>query len=260
MIIVGTSGYAYDDWKGPFYPRDLKPGDYLAYYARFFRFTELNVTYYRSPSPFMLARVADKTPDGFEFAVKAFSALTHERGDPEEARRFRAALAPLEERRKLACVLLQFPNSFRPGPQSSDYLRRLREVLADVPVAVEFRHRGWVEGEQGFALLEELGAGFVAVDEPRIGTLVPPIARATGPLAYVRFHGRNREKWWHHQQAYERYDYLYSPEELQEWVPRLVSLEAQTGRVYVAMNNHYQAKSVINARMLEELLAAAPGR
>jgi len=98
------------------------------------------------------------------------------------------------------------------------------------------------------------------VDEPRIGTLMPPIARATGPLAYVRFHGRNREKWWHHQQAYERYDYLYSTEELQEWVPRLVSLEAQTGRVYVAMNNHYQAKSVINARMLEELLAAAPGR
>ncbi|HEY8425709.1 MAG TPA: DUF72 domain-containing protein [Limnochordales bacterium] len=260
MIIIGTSGYAYDDWKGPFYPRDLKPSDYLAYYARFFRFTELNVTYYRNPSPFMLARVADKTPDGFEFAVKAFSGITHERADLEEARRFRAALVPLEERRKLACVLLQFPNSFRPGPEAFDYLRRLREVLADVPVAVEFRHRGWVEGEQGFALLEELGAGFVAVDEPRIGTLMPPIARATGPLAYVRFHGRNREKWWHHQQAYERYDYLYSTEELQEWVPRLVSLEAQTGRVYVAMNNHYQAKSVINARMLEELLAAAPGR
>lgn len=257
MIIVGTSGYAYEDWKGPFYPRDLKPAEYLSYYARFFRFTELNVTYYRSPTPFMLRRLAEKSPEGFEFAVKAFSGLTHERADPDQARRFREALVPLEERGKLACVLLQFPNSFRPGPEAFDYLRRLREALADVPLAVEFRHRGWVDGERGFALLRELGAGFVAVDEPRIGSLMPPVARATGPLAYVRFHGRNREKWWHHEQAYERYDYLYSREELEEWVPRLRSLESEAGRVYVAMNNHYQAKSVVNARMLQELLGLA---
>lgn len=254
MIVIGTSGYAYDDWRGPFYPRDLKPSDYLAYYARFFRFTEINSTYYRNPSPFMLKRLAEKTPEGFEFAVKGFSGMTHERADLEEARKFRKALVPLEESRKLACVLLQFPNGFRAGAEAFDYLRRLREVLEGVPLAVEFRHRSWVQGERGFELLRELDAGFVAVDEPQLGTLVPPVVRATSSIGYVRFHGRNREKWWHHEQAYERYDYLYSDAELKEWVPRLVALDSETGRVYVAMNNHYQAKSVINARMLQELL------
>ncbi|MEW6046792.1 MAG: DUF72 domain-containing protein [Bacillota bacterium] len=254
MIVVGTSGYAYEDWKGPFYPRDLKPEEYLAFYARFFRFTEVNSTYYRSPSPFMLKRLAEKTPEGFEFAVKAFSGITHERADLELSRAFRKALVPMEERGKLACVVLQFPNSFRPEPEAFEYLRRVREAFEGVRVVVEFRYRAWVQGEHAFELLRQIDAGFVAVDEPQLSTLVPPVVRATSGVGYVRFHGRNREKWWKHEQAYERYDYLYSRAELKEWVPRLVELEAKTDRVYVAMNNHYQAKSVVNARMLQELL------
>ncbi|MBE3599492.1 MAG: DUF72 domain-containing protein [Limnochordaceae bacterium] len=258
MILVGTAGYAYDDWKGPFYPRDLKPADYLPYYARFFRFTEINATYYRQPTPFMLDRLAKKTPEGFEFAVKAFSGITHERGDLAQARQLREALVPLEQAGKLACVLLQFPNSFRPSAQAWDYLRAVREALEGVPVSVEFRFRGWVEGEATFERLRQIGAGFVAVDEPRFSSLIPPVARATSSIGYVRFHGRNREKWWHHEHPYERYDYLYSTEELAEWIPRLRSLEQATTRLYIAMNNHYQAKAVINARMIQQLLGLTP--
>ncbi len=258
MIVIGTSGYAYDDWKGPFYPPDLDPKEYLAFYARHFSFTEVNSTYYRQPSPFMLKRLAEKTPEGFLFAVKAYQGITHERQGLDDARTFRRALAPLEDAGKLACVLLQFPNSFRPGPENRAYLRHAIEVMEGVPVAVEFRHRGWVQGEEGFSLLSELGAGFVCVDEPQLSSLVPPVVRATGSVGYVRFHGRNREKWWQHEQPYERYNYLYSEEELREWVPRLQELERQTGRTFVAMNNHYQAKAVVNARMLQGLLGLGP--
>lgn len=258
MIVVGTAGYAYDDWKGPFYPPDVKPQQYLDYYARHFRFTEINTTYYRQPNPFMLKRLTEKTPDGFVFAVKAFSGITHERKDLGQAREFRSALAPMEEAGKLGCVLLQFPHSFRPAPESFDYLRAVRDALAGIEVAVEFRYRGWVQGEEALDLLRRIDAGFVAVDEPQMGTLMPPLAVATGRVGYVRFHGRNRAKWWHHEQAYERYDYLYSERELAEWVPRLKEIEAATERVFVAMNNHYQAKAVINARMLQQMLGLDP--
>lgn len=252
---MGTSGYAYDDWKGPFYPPGLKPTEYLSFYARHFSFTEINSTYYRPPSPFMMRQLARKVPEGFLFAVKAFSGITHDRSRLEDARSFRQALVPLEEAGKLACVLLQFPYSFRPEPAHLDYLQRVVEVFEGVPVAVEFRHVAWVRQEQTFELLRRLGAGFVCVDEPRLAGLVPPVVRATGPVGYVRFHGRNREKWWQHEQPYERYDYLYSEAELKEWVPRIRELEARTQRTFVAMNNHYQAKAVVNARMLQQLLA-----
>ena len=254
MIYVGTSGYAYEDWKGHFYPPGLDPREYLAYYARHFNFTEVNSTYYRQPSPFMLRQLAKKTPEGFVMAVKAFSGVTHDRSRLDDARTFRRALAPLEEAGKLGCVLLQFPHSFRPGEANRGYLRQVLEVFEGVPVAVEFRHRDWVQDEEAFALLEGMGAGFVCVDEPRFATLVPPVVRATGPVGYVRFHGRNRDKWWRHDQPYERYDYLYSEEELSEWVPRIRELASRTRRTFVAMNNHYQAKAVINARMLQQLL------
>ena len=261
MIRVGTSGYAYDDWKGPFYPPDLRPRDYLTYYARHFSFTEVNSTYYRQPSPFMLRQLARKTPDGFLMAVKVFSGVTHDRSRLEDARVFRQALAPLEEAGKLGCTLLQFPFSFRPDGANRDYLGRVLEVLQGVPVAVEFRHRDWLEDAAGLELLRQAQAGFVCVDEPRLSGLLPPVVRVTGPVGYVRFHGRNREKWWRHQQAYERYDYLYSEQELMEWVPRIQQLAAQTRYTFVAMNNHYQAKAVVNARMLLQLLGltAAPG-
>ncbi|HEY8486146.1 MAG TPA: DUF72 domain-containing protein [Limnochordales bacterium] len=251
---MGTSGYAYDDWKGPFYPADLRPADYLPFYARYFPFAELNSTYYRPPSPFMMRQLARKAPQHFRMAVKAFSGITHDRSRLEDAVSFRRALAPLEEAGKLACVLLQFPYSFRPDPAHREYLRRVVEVFQGLPVAVEFRHAAWVADEATFQLLQELGAGFVCVDEPRLAGLVPPVVRATGPVGYVRFHGRNAAKWWRHEQPYERYDYLYSESELREWVPRIRELAEQTRDTFVAMNNHYQAKAVINARMLQQLL------
>ena len=253
MIHLGTSGFSYKDWVGPYYPEKLPAGQWLAYYAREFNTVELNVTYYRVPHERMVQGWIERTPPDFLFSVKAHRSLTHEREAPElEA--FRQRVEQIQAAGKLACVLLQFPYAFRPTPENWDYLKALRQDLADLPVVVEFRQRAWIQ-EQTFATLREMEAGFCCVDEPRLPGLMPPVARVTGPVAYVRFHGRNAKKWWHHEHAWERYDYTYNEEELREWVPRIQELDRQAVRVMVYANNHYRAQSVDTIRKLQYLLA-----
>lgn len=122
-----------------------------------------------------------------------------------------------------------------------------------MPTVVEFRNSAWIS-EDTFALLKDLGLGFCSVDEPRLKGLIPPVAAATSAIGYVRFHGRNAAKWFKHDQAYERYDYLYSEEELNEWIPKVKDIESKTVQTYVFFNNHYQGKSVRNAMMFAKLL------
>jgi len=148
MILIGTGGYAYEDWRGVFYPPDLPAREMLAFYAREFPFTEVNSTYYRLPNRFMLYHMAEKTPEGFGFFLKAYRTMTHER--PEETAdfsAFRAALSPLLEGGRLLGVLAQFPTSFRATEANREYLRRFRSRLDGIPVAVEFRHREWITPE-----------------------------------------------------------------------------------------------------------------
>jgi uncharacterized protein YecE (DUF72 family) len=254
LIIVGTAGYAYDDWVGPFYPKGLDKRDWLAFYAERFQFTEVNSTFYRMPNRFMLAKMADKTPQGFQFAIKAYRGISHERKNgAHDCEELREAVQPLANDGKLACIMVQFPNSYRNVVENRRYLADISSYLKMYPTTVEFRHRSWAEPAV-FSFLESLGLGYVCVDEPRYPNLMPPVVLATARPGYVRFHGRNYEKWWRHEEAYERYDYLYSREELAEWVPQLQQLERDADAVYVAMNNHYQAKAALNGAMLQELL------
>lgn len=255
MICLGTSGFSYKDWVGPFYPENLPAGKWLAYYAREFDTVELNVTYYRVPTERMVRGWIERTPADFLFSIKAHRSLTHEREEPQ-TETFRARARQLQDAGKLACVLLQFPYAFRPTPENRRYLKELREALAGMPVVVEFRHRAWIQ-EQTFEALRQMELGFCCVDEPRLPGLMPPVARVTGPVAYVRFHGRNAKKWWHHEQAWERYDYTYTQEELREWVPKIQGLDRQATRVMVYANNHYRAQSVDTVRTLKNLLAAS---
>lgn len=255
MILVGCAGYSYADWKGVFYPRGIAAGEMLGFFARHFPFVELNTTFYRMPTAALLASMEAKTPPGFLFFVKAFGGFTHQRdATPEDFGLFREALRPLEEAGKLAGVLAQFPTSFRRNDENRDYLRYLRELWAGLTIAVEFRHREWIEDEATFELLEEEGLAFVCVDEPQFKGLVPPVVRATAEIGYVRFHGRNYQKWWQHAKPEERYDYLYTEAELRDWIPRLLSLARRTETTYVSMNNHRRGQATINGRMLRELL------
>jgi uncharacterized protein YecE (DUF72 family) len=254
MIRCGTSGFSYDDWVGHFYPEGLARRDMLTHYAQHFNCVEVNFTYYRMPDARTFERMADKTPPDFHFVVKANSEMTHERRrEPEVFEMFAAALQPLIDRGQFGCVLAQFPYSFRATRENVGYLRWFEEAIGSLPTVVEFRNARWVMPGT-YKFLREHGFGYCCVDEPDLEGLMPREAVATSRLGYVRFHGRNAAKWWEHDEAWERYDYLYDEDELSEWVPKVRELEAQTDDLYLFFNNHYQAKAVQNAQMFQTLL------
>lgn len=258
MVLIGTSGFSYKDWKGPFYPEGLPDKDMLAYYAERFRVVELNFSYYAIPQPATCHRFVERSGGRVEFVIKAHQSMTHTREAGEaEYEAFLRGVAPLMDAGLLGACLLQFPYAFRRTRENARYLLEVCRRLGPIPLVVEFRHASWVE-EKTFGLLRGNGLGFCCVDEPELKGLLPPVAEVTAEVGYVRFHGRNAEKWWRHEQAYERYDYLYSAEELAEWVPRIRKMEKASEKVYAFFNNHYSGQAVTNAKMLEELLAAAP--
>ena len=233
---------------------------------------EVDSTFYRLPVDEMVERWAERTPDGFVMHVKAFGMLTRhpvkleqlppdlreeapvdDRGrierPPRELRaevfrRFLAALAPLRSQGKLGGILLQFPSYIVYRDRSFEYLRWAREQLGDDEMLVEFRHRSWLEDEnraETLALLEELGASHVIVDAPKTEAknLVPTVVALTSPTAYIRFHGRNAATWnVRGRSAAERFDYLYSDEELREWVEPLRRLSEEAEAVYALFNNN----------------------
>ncbi|MEW6567228.1 MAG: DUF72 domain-containing protein [Chloroflexota bacterium] len=252
MIRLGTSGFSYDDWVGPFYAPDLPKWAWLSFYAQEFDTVELNVTYYRLPDQRTVAGWLKRTPDGFLFAVKAHQSLTHDR-EYADFDGFRRSIDELRQAGKLACVLAQFPHSFHPTHANRQYLPRLREGLGDLPVVVEFRDSAWLD-EETFEQLEKHRLGFCCVDEPRLPGLMPPVARATAPVAYVRFHGRNAQRWWQHEQAWERYDYTYSASELLEWVDKIRDLDDRSEITLIYANNHYRSQSIDTIRLLRQML------
>jgi uncharacterized protein YecE (DUF72 family) len=253
MIRVGTSGYGYNDWVGPFYPPGTRKAEMLARYAGRFATVELNFSYYRVPEARILQRMAQEVPDGFLFAVKAPGELSH-RLELEAARPFLDALEPMRSARKLAAVLVQFPFRFRNDLDSRRYLSELARRLESVPAIVEFRHASWVS-DAVLDFLKRLGLGVCVVDMPQLPGLLPPLDWVSGPLAYVRFHGRNAEKWWQHEESWERYAYRYSDEELRGWIPRLRAMESRTQEVLVYLNNHAGGQATADAQRLLELLA-----
>lgn len=254
MIYLGTSGFSYDDWVGPFYPSGMPKREWLLYYAREFNACEINATYYALPKPATMEAMVGKVGGGFLFSVKANRQMTHElEGDGEVFKLFREVLAPLIERGRLGCVLAQFPYSFRFNVQNRDYVETFREWLGGVPIVVEFRNKGWLR-EGVFDWLRRHKLGFCCVDEPQLPNLLPPIAETTSNVAYVRFHGRNKEKWWQHEHAYERYDYSYSVEELEEWLPKIRHLDCIAEKTFVFANNHWRGQAVTTIRQLRLML------
>ncbi|MHB9093952.1 MAG: DUF72 domain-containing protein [Eubacteriales bacterium] len=254
MILIGTAGYSYPDWVGPVYPEGIKKGEMLEYYAREFMFTEINSSYYGMPNKYMMWNMVQKTPAGFQFVVKTHQSMTHQRTAGKEAYgQFREALQPVVEADKLGGVLAQFPFSFHCTKAHMEYLKWFAGQFAGMPVAVEFRNQKWVCDET-FDLLAQNGLAYVCVDEPDVKGLVKPVTAVTAEVGYVRFHGRNAAKWYDHKESYERYNYLYSEDELAEWTPRIREMEAKSQKIFVSLNNHYQGQAVRNARMVREML------
>lgn len=254
MIYIGTSGYSYKDWIGPFYPDNTKAGDMLGIYSGSFNFTEINSTYYKIPNAFMFYNMQKKVGDKFVFTVKLHQSMTHTRdAQDKDYEGFIDAADILKQAQKLGCLVAQFPYSFYFNKENMDYLQGLREKFYAFNLMVEFRNNRWVNDETvGFLCANELG--YVCVDEPSLEGLPDSRAISTSKISYIRFHGRNNKKWWDHTEAYERYDYLYKEEELAQWKDKISELDKQSESCFISFNNHFRAQAVINGIMLKKLM------
>lgn len=272
-IRVGTAGWNYPtgagSWNGIFYPARRPRGfDELAYYAEHFDTVEVNSSFYRMPEAPMSAGWVRRTPPGFLFAVKLYQKFTHP--DMYLARDgvrdwdlsrddfdlFRAGIAPIVEAGRLAAILLQFPASFQREADTRAYLEWLLEGLAAYPVAVELRHRSWSDHEDDTrTLLAGLRAAWTLIDEPKFRSSVRQSLDAalieTAPIAYVRLHGRNAADWWEHEHRDDRYNYLYSREELTPFSEAAKAAARREKKVLMYLNNHFSAKAVANATILK---------
>jgi uncharacterized protein YecE (DUF72 family) len=255
MHYIGTSGYSYTDWTGPFYPEGCRKGDFLKFYSDTFNFTELNFSYYRMPDASMLKRMVDQVPRGFLFTVKAHASLTHQRGPgwEEQCELFCKALEPLSSANALGGVLLQFPYSFHYTIENRRYLDNLLSALEAFPAFVEFRNAGW-QKERVLEGLDKRGTGIVICDEPELKELVRFQPRRCGPDGYFRFHGRNAAAWWTGDNA-SRYDYRYGSDELALFSEAIREVSKGARRMFAAFNNHRRGQAVDNARELKQMLA-----
>ena len=300
-IRIGTCSWADEALSKHWYPKGVTAGERLAYYAQHFDTVEVDSTYYRLPAEEMVRRWAERTPDDFVMHVKAFGLMTRhpvkvealppdlredaptdDKGRVERPsrefrgevfRRFLEALEPLRSSGKLGGILFQFPSYVVYKDRSLDYLQWAREQLGDDEMLVEFRHVSWFDEEhrdETLRFLEELHATNVIVDAPRIEgakNVAPTVLALTTPTAYVRFHGRNAETWNKRGgSAAERFDYLYSDDELKEWVGPLRELAEQAEQAYAFFNNNAtspdgrggrMAQAAANAKALQRLLQTA---
>lgn len=255
-VRVGPAGWSYTDWEGTVYPKHGPKFDHLAYLAGFFDTIEINSPFYRIPPPSHAkswVRRVSANPD-FRFTTKVFRGFTHEKASlaADDVKAFRNYLDPLMESGRLGALLLQFPWSFKDSGESREKLVRLFEAFAGYPKALEVRHASFQTPDfAGF--LDEHDVGFVNVDQPLFSDSVKPSDTATGPVAYARFHGRNYQKWFAHEESWERYNYLYSQEELAPWVDRIRAM-ARERETYVITNNHFRGQAVVNAADIKSAL------
>ena len=254
-VHVGTSGYSFADWVGPFYPPGTKRGEFLEYYARQFGCVEVNATYYRIPPPRTLAGMAERTPPDFRFIVKLHQSMTHADGVAAAPfAEFLGAIEPLKAAGKYHGLLAQFPWAFRRTDRAKRHLEQLRAALPGEPLWVEFRHASWMHPKLP-AWLAERELGYCAVDEPALPGLVPPVTHVTNGTGYVRLHGRNEQTWWGRGEGGgDRYDYDYSERQLDEWVKRVGDMAQQAKQTYLFFNNCHAGQAARNARLMEELL------
>lgn len=257
-IRVGTSGYSFADWVGPFYSEGTPRNRMLDEYVRHFDVVEINSSYYRIPDERMFERMERKTPPGFEFVVKLYKGMTHDiEDDTSMYHAFSDAVAPLKEAGKFGGFLAQFPWGFKNTPSARDHLVTLRDRLGSAPLFVEFRHDSWMKPDV-FDLLRTSELGYCSVDEPSLKGLLPPLARATTSTGYVRFHGRNARNWWGRGGG-DRYDYDYSEKELSEWSQKLLTLEEKVKKVYAFFNNCHAGHAARNAELMIEMLGEELG-
>jgi uncharacterized protein YecE (DUF72 family) len=287
-IVIGTSSWADPGFVEAWYPPGLPARDRLPYYADRFDAVEVNSTFYAVPAEKSVAGWVDATRDGFTFDLKLHRLLSRHSTElkalPPELReraettpRGRViltdalqdavadavleAVEPLRAADRLATFLLQLSPAFKPGEHDLDELAPLLDRLAPVPVAVEVRHRGWLEPkrvQRTLGWLEEHGAPLVSVDAPHDGknpTVLPVVDAVTNPqVAYLRAHGRDLDAYTRGRTVAERFAYRYDDDELRELGERAEGLAEEADQVRVMFNNNNLDDAPVAAQRMRQLL------
>jgi len=241
-VLLGCSGWHYKEWVGPFYREDKESK--LAAYSRVFKTVEIDSTFYRHPTKGMVLGWLKYTKPDFVYTAKLPKLITHKKkldpakGIEEDLNYFLDLMEPLQLDGKLGCLLAQLPPGFN---FNIDLMENFFSIFpAKFKLAVEFRHRSWLR-EETWRLLEKYQVAYTIVDEP----LLPPDVHVTSDIAYIRWHGRGERPW---------YNYLYTTEELQPWVPKVKEAAQKAGKVFGYFNNHYHGYAVKNALEMAEML------
>ena len=264
-ILVGPAGWHYKDWYGPFYPekagKDFKELDYLANY---FDTAEINSTFYRPANGFMgsaWVRKVEHNPN-FKFTAKLWQRFTHDRQPfgKEEVETYRQGIDPLLEAGKLGAVLCQFPWSFKNNEDNRQWLNSLFKSFGHYPLVVEIRHASW-DNPAFYDMLDQEQVGIACIDQPVIGKSIAFKPVLTGPIGYVRMHGRNYKAWFPSKNqkldGSSRYDYLYSDEEVAAIAGNVRQIADKARETYVVQNNHPRGQAITNAMQIRTALGEA---
>lgn len=260
QYFIGTAGWSYKDWEGIVYPEKKAKGFHpLIFLAKYINIVEINSTFYRPPAIYMSLSWIKKVEGEphFLFSVKLHQVFTHQRKDftQKDVDDFKLGIEPLRAKNRLAAILVQFPWSFVNTTYNNDYLINLFDLFSDYPLALEVRHSSW-NNSHFYQFLSEYSVCFCNIDQPIFHNSIHPSAISTNTqFSYVRLHGRNYKNWFREDAGRdERYDYLYSKEELEEWVERIKDLGKKNDKVYVITNNHYRGQALANALQIKNMI------
>lgn len=260
-LFCGPAGWSYPHWAGIVYPKQKNRHlHHLEEMARYFDMVEINTTFYQPLRPEISRLWLHKVEANprFQFTAKLHRHFTHERTlEPAEIAAFKEGLWPLLRARKLGCLLMQFPWTFRYTEENRAFVILLRRAFHEFPLVAEMRHSSWMHSE-ALGTLMDYRIGFCNIDQAPFTKAMPPTAFLTSDIGYVRLHGRNPQDW---DQEFNRgvrpiarHDYLYSQTELEEWKPRVLDVSAHAARTFVVANNDVAGKSVVNALQMAALL------
>jgi len=246
-ILLGTSGWSYKEWEGSFYRKGEKTK--LRAYSRIFQTVEIDSTWYRYPSKGTVMGWLRYSPSNFIFTAKLPKVITHEKklgledSVESDLEAFLNIVQSLQLNGKLGCLLIQLPPSYKYNPQN---LEAFFEMLSpQFKFAVEFRNPSWMRDET-WKLLKKHNVAYANVDEP----LLPPDVHITADFAYFRWHGHGKNPW---------FNYLYKPEELEPWIPKILEASKQVKQVYGYFNNHFHGYAPENClSIIERILGLTP--
>lgn len=273
-IHIGPAGWSYKDWEGKVYPSQLKKEKHpVEYLAEFFGLIEINTSFYGHIRPEwgkLWCRKAAAVNPHFLFTAKLNRAFTHSplavleptsaatiRADSEDERLAKEGLDSIASENMLGAVLAQFPISFKNTNENRDYLQILLQKFNQYPMVVEVRHDSW-NNEGILRYFAEKGVAFCNIDQPKLGKSITRTEHVTSNIGYVRLHGRNYDQWFEHERCEDRYNYLYTEQQLAGWKGKIENIASKASVTFVVANNHFQGKAAANALQLKHMITGKP--